>query len=841
MNRRLLCSALILSIFASITIIFFFQAIFSDGQFFFGDISQNHYPARKLISILHAEGKAPLWNPYISGGQPLYANPSNLLYHPVSLLFLILPFDTAFKGSIILQYLLCAIGMYLFSKELGFSRSASILTSMAFTFSGFILSLGHLYNLLGSASWIPFFLFFFYRSIYRSFLYWPVASLFLLVIFMAADPFFITVSLLLSISIVFLKPLGKDSLKNAFKKLSRTFLIFLSTVFLSCFFLLPTLEMLMLSGRGAGLSSDIVGKWSLKGVEIFALFIPNIFGNPLSLSVSDYWGGLLFKEVIPLFLSLYMGICVLFLTTLTFFKWNRVAIIFWLLFLISIFLSLGENNPMIPSFLWKLPFFSSFRYASKFFLLSTFAASILAGRGFDHLLDIRQGKYQKPYNRGVLLIIPALMTLVLGAFYYVGIFFPDFLYDILEKLLHVRKDLPEKILMSISSKFLGMIIYAAGIGLIGTILIFISLFFRMKKGIIISLFLATVFCDLFIMNRGLNPIVEDDFYKRPSPFLEVLSKDDQWNRIYREKTPKKLMLKTSEDSKKEGFFWNRMALLQWTALPAQLLFIFDQNVDRLEPYAPSLLMKEAKRKGWHVWKKILDLSGVRYLILFNRIQDPSLFQIMEYSSMSNYPVILYRNQSSFPRVYAVPKVRIVHSEKHALREVLSDTFHPNEEAVVLASSEEELRWKDLQVNVKAPSITDANEGRVKMIKEHDGLFFEDFYRINMQTITNNDLKIMIQADQSGFLVLSDTYYPGWICSINGHESPIFKTNFIHRGVPFEKGQHIVEFHFRPRIFFLGKVISGISLIAVIFLVLFLVFRAKVDHQLFIRTKGMKDE
>lgn len=835
MNKRLLGSALTIGLLTIITILFFSQAIFTSGQFFFGDISQNHYPARKLISTIQERGRAPLWNPHISSGQPLYANPSNFVFHPISLLFWFLPFEVAFKSSIILQYLLCAIGMYLLSRELDLSRYAALLSSIAFTFSGFVLSLGHLYNLLGSAAWIPFFLFFFYRSMVRSLYYWPIASLFLVVIFMAADPFFIAVTLLVSFFLLILKP-PQQTHKDVPGRLGRAFLIVISAIVLSSFFLLPAMEMLMLSGRGAGLSSEIVGKWSLRPVEMFGLFIPNIFGDPMRLPVSDYWGGFLFQEVIPLFLSPYMGFCVLFLMGITFFKWDRFALVCWILLLLSVFLSLGVNNPIFPSNVWKLPLLSSFRYTSKFFLLFALSAALLAGRGLDHLMAFQNGKHlntDAKRSKGML-IIPALVTLGLVLFYYSGTFLPNVFYDILQKLLHVSKAIPENIFLSISSQFLGKVIYASGMALIGTLLIFIALFFKLKRSVLVFLFIITLSCDLFIVNGGLNPLAEDDFYKKTSPFITVLSRDNQWNRIYREKPPKGLMLKTARGWKKEGFFWNRMVLLQWTALPAQLFFAFDQNVDRLEPYAPDLLMREAKQKGWSTWKKILDLSSVQYLLLFKRVQDPNLTEVMEYSSRSNHPVVLYRNSSAFPRFFAVPNVKVTHDEQQTLREVLSDTFHPEKEAIVFFHPEDKLKESAIMANWKHRSIMDSHEDRGEMIKEADRFLWKDFYRIKIQNITNNDLELMVQAKQPGFLVVSDTYYPGWVCLIDSQETPIFRTNFIHRGVPFEKGEHMIEFHFRPKIFSLGMLISVVSFVAMLgfLLVLYVRKRRVQEHFLF---------
>ncbi len=829
MNNRHLGLTLVVCLLIAITVLFFFSAIFSSGQFFFGDISQNHHPSRKLIDTLQEEGSAPLWNPYVSGGQPLYANPSHLVFHPISILFIILPFEVAFKSSIILQYFLCAFGMYLLSRELNFSTWAALLSSMAFTFSGFLLSLGHLYNLLGCAAWIPLFLFLFYRTIYCSLYYWPGASLLFVVILMTADPFFIISTLLLSLFLIAVRPI-RGAQREAFRRFGQTALIIGSALLLSCFFLLPTLEMFSLSERGAGLSSDIVGKWSLKPVEMLGLFIPNIFGDPFRLPFNEYWGAFLFKEVIPLFLSPYMGLCVLFLAILPFFKWDRFAIVFCILIMFSLFLALGANNPALPASLWKVPLLSSFRYTSKFLLLFTFPVALLSGRGLDQLLDFQKGrdwKQEAKKRRFSLLIIPILITLGLALLYGSGLFLPSFFHEILGRMLYLPRAIPETIFSSISSQILGKILYASGIALMGTLLFLIALYLRVKKIILACLFLLVIGCDLFIVNGGLNPISERDFYETPPPFVEALSENEQRYRIYRESTPKDLMLRIPKGWKKEGFFWNRMALLQWTALPSRLLFAFDQNVDQLEPHAPNILREQAQQRGWLTWKKILDLSSVRYLLLFRKVQNLDLAEMMEFSSMSNHPVVLYKNSSALPRFFAVPHIKVVQHEEQALQAVLTESFHPEREAIVLAASDD----PQIGTIIKAAPSASGREAykSEEELERTDGSLLHDFCRIEVQEITNNSLRLMVQAKEPGFLVVSDTYYPGWICRMDDQEVPIYRTNFIHRGVAFKKGKHAVVFHFKPKIFYTGILISVLSLTGIICFLVFLYLRKRRAH------------
>jgi hypothetical protein len=97
------------------------------------DFEQN-WPIMKLDAKLLSEGKLPLWDPYIGGGQPLAADTINYIYSPLVLGFL-LPvqyWDLALLGA------LWAAGMFtfLFLRNLGLNFPSSISGGMIYMLSG---------------------------------------------------------------------------------------------------------------------------------------------------------------------------------------------------------------------------------------------------------------------------------------------------------------------------------------------------------------------------------------------------------------------------------------------------------------------------------------------------------------------------------------------------------------------------------------------------------------------------------------------------------------------------------------------------------------------------------
>ena len=74
----------------------------------------------------------------------------------------------------------------------------------------------------------------------------------------------------------------------------------------------------------------------------------------------------------------------------------------------------------------------------------------------------------------------------------------------------------------------------------------------------------------------------------------------------------------------------------------------------------------------------------------------------------------------------------------------------------------------------------------------------------------NSVSMQVAVKNRSVLVLSDSWYPGWTASVDGHKQPIFRANFLFRGVFLEPGAHRVEFEYRPFRFTVGICICALS-------------------------------
>jgi hypothetical protein len=71
----------------------------------------------------------------------------------------------------------------------------------------------------------------------------------------------------------------------------------------------------------------------------------------------------------------------------------------------------------------------------------------------------------------------------------------------------------------------------------------------------------------------------------------------------------------------------------------------------------------------------------------------------------------------------------------------------------------------------------------------------------------DEVEIEIEAPASGWLVLSDRFYPGWSATVDGTPARIYCANVLVRALHLRPGKHLVAFHFRTPRLRLGAAIS----------------------------------
>jgi hypothetical protein len=81
----------------------------------------------------------------------------------------------------------------------------------------------------------------------------------------------------------------------------------------------------------------------------------------------------------------------------------------------------------------------------------------------------------------------------------------------------------------------------------------------------------------------------------------------------------------------------------------------------------------------------------------------------------------------------------------------------------------------------------------------------------------NHVTVKTIQQGSGFLVLLDSFFPGWTVKVDGEEKSILRANHFYRAVQLESGPHTLEFNYFPEGFKAGLIIS--SAVSVLLVVL----------------------
>jgi hypothetical protein len=78
-------------------------------------------------------------------------------------------------------------------------------------------------------------------------------------------------------------------------------------------------------------------------------------------------------------------------------------------------------------------------------------------------------------------------------------------------------------------------------------------------------------------------------------------------------------------------------------------------------------------------------------------------------------------------------------------------------------------------------------------------------------------EVAVEAGTDAYLILADTFDPGWSATLDGRSAPIRPAWVAFRAVSVPRGRHVVVFGYRPSEFDLGLAVSGIGLLPAVVL------------------------
>ncbi|MDX1577441.1 MAG: hypothetical protein R3266_03110, partial [Gemmatimonadota bacterium] len=692
---------------------------------------------------------------------------------------------------------------FLLCRRLGLGSPAAYVGAVTWMLGGYFASLLNLLNALQGAAWAPGLAWAALRAAERS---TPGAWAGLVVVgclaVLAGEPQSMLLAGLVTLVILALWLARRRPPRARFAALAGRFALAGAFVIgLVMIQLLPTLELLGESGRGRGLTYGEAAAFDLDPVRLIHLVVPPDYRDP------EYAFGV--RSIIgrgdPWLFSIYLGAAFPLLLR---FAWGdptrrREALAWTTLALGGLVVALGDSTPVFGWLFAYLPGFGSFRFPEKYVFLTAFAAMVLAARGADRLFSGARHRGDA-FLAGLYVAVPvAGLALFRASREAVRSWalrfgndrtFEDFDYA-----------------FGVWSQNLGKLALLCAL--------FVALIWLKRRGslsrpVFVVLLCALVTADLAIGHRDLNPAVDRSFYEdEPLVLRHVPLEEIRTRYRYRSsrfdslagtvpvirgvplEAQKWVWQQTMGPN--VGQSWRVLQQDAWDAIKLRR-WVDERDLHRAIP--------DAGRR----WK-LLRLHSVRWV--HSLIDIPVEGHATEIP-LDTLPGRLFEIVDPLPRAYVVPAAKVVATATEAINEVLGPAFDPATAVVLIDSA----ATRDAPSGPTAPAEpTESAEAG-----EAPGPPAARSARIVSDR--GSRVRVAIDPGSPGFLVLTDSYYPGWRAFVDGEERPIELANFFFRGVRVGPGDREVVFAYRSRAFETGRLVSLVTL--AIGLILFTALRRR---------------
>lgn len=787
-----------------LSLIVFFSPIILDNKTFLGYDAVASLCWSTVLNDAGAQGTIPLWNPYIFCGMPAYSNltfgVNYAFYNASSQLITFSAQGIQYLlanrplGYVIFYYLILGLGMYALTFSKVQSKLIALFAGLGSVYSMYIIvwiMVSHITK-IKTVCWFPWIILLIEKL--RLKFNWKYVFLLTLLFHLVYVPFHIQMIFYMFLMlgmyyIVFLINVirKKEEWRAFLRSAGVVVTAAVLAVALNADRVLTMFEFSKSSTRGAAsivqqletpeqteesaLDYSYATNWSFSPGEIMTFVLPSWYGfgthryqfgpSKEPITANTYWGPQPFVDG-----PQYMGIVILFFAIAGFLRYRKdpFVVFLGLTILMSLLISFGKEFSPVYSFMfYYFPLFNRFRVPSMILILVQISVPLLAAFGISSLRqqgagfrsDGRKKLRYAFYGIGVLLVLSLLGRGPVEVIY--SSIFP--IDDVGAKLAQSLKtdqtndvvQFYRLVTQSIATEF--SIALALLLISLGSVWLYLKGSMRFSA-LLIVLILAAL-GDLWRVD--INPMEPVTRQYQQSVFA----------------TPEHVRF-----------------IQRDTSLYRTLTFIDGQPVqDNILAY-----WKVQNVFGYHAAK----LRSYQDVVDVATLGNPLLLQLMNVKYIISNNVNTLTSRDTLVPVYDGADAKVA-----LLRIALPRAFFVHRWQ--LASDTEVL---DKLVNLSFDPLD------VAYISENPGIRVDppqeaakaEFVRYGLQ-----DFELNVTATGNNLLFLSEVYYPhGWKASIDGQETPIYRLNYLFRGVVVPAGTHKLEMRFDPDSFRIGKRISLVS-------------------------------
>lgn len=762
------------------------------------DLYLQNYAWKRLIVQALRQREIPLWNPYILSGAPFLAAGQHSALYPFSALFYLLPLSAAYGWFAALHLFLAGAFTYLLARTLGLRRGAAALAAVTFELCGYIV-IGNVFPMIVAAAvWLPLLLTAIERVVRRAEadeggvvrqipdLLLGAGSLGMVTL--AGHPeMYYYVGLTAALYALWrLARLGWQGRRwrRALGAAGQLAAMAVLGVGLGAAQWLPLFDLVRYNFRQGGASFQEVLGWAYPKRHLVALLLPDFFGNPAHHRYLDLftwrltpvsvnalgqaihsieWGIKNYVEG-----AAYVGALPLVLAAVAVARRRLRDTGFWLgLGLLSLAFAFGSP---LYYLVYKLPGLSQVHTPFRWVYPYSLCVALLAGLGLEALQEATALTGRWARLRGWL----ATRLLPWGALLSGAALLGGLAASLLvrERAAALAERLMARLALAPNAFADGRMFYsyqARNVAILGAALFaggtLLVLRRRMRPAWWAALLCLVAASELFVIGRPFFPAVDAALVDYRTPAVEFLAADTE---------PFRLTAYIGGDEKtfnaNAGMFYDLADVRGYDSIiPRQ----YAEFMTLLHPQGELAYNRIAPIYESHAEaldSPLLDLLNVKYVLADRArpIARPG------YTLAYDGEILIYRNEGYLPRAFLVGRA-VGLPDAEARRAALL-ALDPRREVIL----EEALD----------PAWAEAAS------------WFQD---AEILSYGLNEVRVAVDAPAPGWLVLSDSYFDGWLVFIREagapedaeQRLPLYRANGNFRAVPVPSGRYEVRFKYSP--------------------------------------------
>jgi uncharacterized membrane protein YfhO len=308
----------------------------------------------------------------------------------------------------------------------------------------------------------------------------------------------------------------------------------------------------------------------------------------------------------------------------------------------------------------------------------------------------------------------------------------------------------------------GLLLFAAGL---------LTLFLNKRRTwLVLTSVGMFLLVDLVSVGYGLNPVVDRSVFQGRSQLAALVQGSE---RVYMPSDlEEQIKFERTHrfDTFDPGIDWR---MVRDVGLPNTTLLDDIPSADNFDPFTP------ARYDAWMRWLDTLEQEQRDRILKFTGVGW--LAQPDESAEFG----VKYEDLGSTSRVHMIPDAAPIMHGDIVLNELAQQPFDP---------------YAQVLLETEISPLQSGSPGEAFVLPQTNS------QKVNVETA----------SEQGSWLLLMDTWYPGWKVFVDGEEVELHKADYLFMSVWVPEGQHQVQFRYQPTFFVPAAILSAMGwLVAIV--------------------------